>query len=861
MMQIKGQNHKKNKLQKGVFVKLFLVSLLVIISLLGLYKASTAIKTKGYDGLADFIGSVFSNYWKGTKEVPENIFIEIKEKDLKKLEKNREQALERGVIINDLDGEYVPGTLQYKSEKIKIKLRLKGHMTDHLQDNKWSFRIKIQEKNSFMGMKRFSIQHPGTRGYIYEWIYHELMKREDIIALQYKFINVSVNGKDWGIYAVEENFSEELIANNNRKNGPIIRFNPDLYWIDRYNGMQQLQPVAEYASYYSSNPEAYREEDVLSDSTQHNYYLKALALMEGFRCKKITADQAFDIPRLATFHAIIDLVGGQHSIDWSDIKYYYNPVTARLEPVAYESFTVFPFESIAGNYKYVVTANMEQYKDLHTALFSSPVFFKSYVKELERITNPAYLDTFFSEVDSALKSNLAILYKEFPYKKFDPEGYYLNQRMIRKILDAPTSFHAYLNHVSADSICLQLGAIESLPVAIKSVSIGNVEVYPSHPVILPAKQHNEYVSYTKYYFSLPKGCILNDAQLTNMKVNYSLLGSEKLKQERVFLFPHTDDENLAAILKNKQSTINNFLFLSIDEKQKVIVFKPGNHILTTDLIIPAGYKVIANEGVSIDLKNRSKIISYAPVHFSGTEELPVVIHSSDSTGGGFVLLTTVEKSVFKHMVVKKFRSITDEQWKRSGIITCYESPVEFIQCDFYELKAKDAIQVIRSDFSVIDCNFIGVPHKALSLDFSKGLISGCTFTACGTAMEASASSVELKTLLITGSANKALQLKEGSQLRGMNVTIKTSHIAIAAEDMVDISIRAVIISNCDVGLMTRKKNSSSLPVVNITGTLDQTKRNYVLQKNSTVHVNGQLIATETSADSAIKIENDRKESY
>jgi hypothetical protein len=169
--------------------------------------------------------------------------------------------------------------------------------------------------------------------------------------------------------------------------------------------------------------------------------------------------------------------------------------------------------------------------------------------------------------------------------------------------------------------------------------------------------------------------------------------------------------------------------------------------------------------------------------------------------------------------------------------------------------------VIRSDFSVIDCNFIGVPHKALSLDFSKGLISGCTFTACGTAMEASASSVELKTLLITGSANKALQLKEGSQLRGMNVTIKTSHIAIAAEDMVDISIRAVIISNCDVGLMTRKKNSSSLPVVNITGTLDQTKRNYVLQKNSTVHVNGQLIATETSADSAIKIENDRKESY
>ena len=166
------------------------------------------------------------------------------------------------------------------------------------------------------------------------------MKREDVIALRYKFINVSVNGKDWGIYAVEENFDNELLENNTRPVGPIIRFNPDLYWVDRYNELIASKPVAEYASYYSANVEAYGENQVLKDSIQFNYYLKAMALVEGIRSKKMSVDEVFDVERLSKMHAIIDLVGGQHSIDWSDIKYYYNPVTSKLEPVAYESFTV-----------------------------------------------------------------------------------------------------------------------------------------------------------------------------------------------------------------------------------------------------------------------------------------------------------------------------------------------------------------------------------------------------------------------------------------------------------------------------------------------------------------------------------------
>lgn len=539
-----GRAKRTYPVRKNSPFKWFLLFSLLGGLILGGVTISRNLKTKGYNGLWDFLTSVAGNYWNARNADPEMVSIEIKDKDIKLLEKNREQALERGVIINDLDGDYVPGTLQYKGEKLKIKLRLKGHMTDHLQSNKWSFRIKVNDKHTFMGMKRFSFQHPGTRGYIYEWIYHELMKREDIIALRYCFINLTVNGKDWGIYAVEENFEEELIAHNKRPKGPILRFNPDLYWVDRYNEMKGTKPTSEFASYYSANVEAYRENKVLEDSLMRALYLKGIALMEGLRNRKITVDEAMDIPRLARFHAIIDLVGGQQSLDWSDVKYYYNPSSCRLEPVAYESFTHFPCTEISGMYKYVRIDSSKNYDDWHQLLFSNPVFFKTYVKELERVANPAYLDNFFTDIKNKLSENLAILNKEFPYKKFDEKDYYKNQVMISKMLDAPKSFHAYYEYAKEDLVVVSIGSIESLPVEIKSLQIGNTVFHPVTTVILPCKQPNTAVRYETCSFEKPVDYLWNDSSVAHMKINYSVLGASEIRQEKVFPFPYPDPDQL-----------------------------------------------------------------------------------------------------------------------------------------------------------------------------------------------------------------------------------------------------------------------------------------------------------------------------
>jgi hypothetical protein len=849
--------HNRSRLKRS------LALFLLLIFFFSLWLASGFVKKKGYNGILDFLSTTISNYKRGLDAHPEQISIEISDKDFKKLEKNRKQALERGVIINDIDGDYVPAVINYNGKKINVKLRLKGHMTDHLQDNKWSFRIKVKEKDeSIMGMKRFSIQHPGTRGYIYEWIYHELMKREDVIALRYKFINVSVNGRDWGIYALEENFENELIENNSRLKAPILRFNPDLYWVRRYEGLTKTVSTDEFASYYSANPEAYREDKILSDSIQKQYYLKAIALMEGLRNKRINVEDAFDIPRLAKFHAVIDLVGGIHSIDWSDIKYYYNPVTARLEPVAYESFTFLQANNLSSEYRFVTIDSVSNYEDWHSMIFSNKYFFKEYVKNLERICRPEYLDSFFVTSNNELNANLAIINKEFPYKKFDKTEYYNHQKVIRKILNPAGSIHAYFKSANDKNIIVQIGCIDALPVQIHSVNINGHFYKPVKEIILPSKQHNDFIHYSDYSFESGPEFIAKNTHLDSVKINYSLLGSSDLKQSKVFSFPHTDANFIITDIKNKKDCMDSISFLSVDRKNNVVQIKSGNHIINKDIIIPEGYKLVVNSGVTLDFKNKSKLLSYSPVFFNGSEDQAVIIQSSDSTGQGIILIQTKDISKLNYVTFRNLPEIKDSQWKRKGGVTIYESEVEFNNCSFYNCKSENAVRIIRSAYKLNKCLFQNIGNDAFDADFSDGTISDCVFESCReNAIDITMGKLNIHSVYISSAGNKAINMKAGSQLKGSDIRIKNSLVGISAEDLSDIVLDKASITDSWVGVTAYKnKPAAGQPQIKIDNLiLTSVKRKFLKEKKSVIIING---ADEgeilDNVETAIKNEKSRK---
>ena len=245
----------------------------------------------------------------------ENVTLKINQENLYNLELQRK---------NKLDGLYTKvakfsrASLNHNQKDFKIKLRVKGDRALHWYDkNQTSYRIDIRGDERIWGLEEFSVQKPITRNYIYEYIFHKFIERNDLIALKYFFINLSLNDNKQGIYAVEEGFSKELIERNKKRNGPIF-------------GLEETKsfsyPKVEYDLYSQNYWQSNYSELVKS----------AYEKLENIKNKKENIEQIFDLEKWATYFAIIDLTGNFHGSIPKSVKLYYNPVIAKFEPIGFD---------------------------------------------------------------------------------------------------------------------------------------------------------------------------------------------------------------------------------------------------------------------------------------------------------------------------------------------------------------------------------------------------------------------------------------------------------------------------------------------------------------------------------------------
>ena len=159
----------------------------------------------------------------------EPIKLDIKYKQYEKLQKKRNEAIKKGVLITSKN-DYVKALLTDGQVKLDGEIRLKGDFVDHLSGSKWSYRVKLKDDNTFLGMKKFSLQSPVTRNYLWEWVFHELLRNEGLPSLKYYFRPLIVNGNNLGVYAIEEHFDKILLESNGFKEAPILKFSEKLFW-------------------------------------------------------------------------------------------------------------------------------------------------------------------------------------------------------------------------------------------------------------------------------------------------------------------------------------------------------------------------------------------------------------------------------------------------------------------------------------------------------------------------------------------------------------------------------------------------------------------------------------------------------
>ena len=805
-----------------------------------LHKSGYSFQIKSWaKGLAQNKLDFISAYINGLLADPEHLLINIGYLDFKKLEYKRKVSLAQGILLAGPD-DYVPANIMHKDKNVKVKLRLKGDLLDHLGGEKWSFRIKVKGNDTLLGMKVFSIQHPKTRYYLNEWVFHELLGFNRLPALRYDFIEVSLNGRNLGIYALEEHFDKLLLENNQMSEGPILKFDESMAFISTYIDKRSINGNE---LFYLYPIDCFQTNKIFQDETLKKQFNIAKNLLESFRREKLKAHQVFDMQKIAKLFAICDLFGHYHANAPSNIRFYYNPATSMLEPIGYDSENI---RRISVEKLSVMNADTDIWLKL---FFLDEIFVEEYIKDLEEISDKEYLDNFFSKISSEFQDKLRILHKSFPYYNFsDKEILYENQKAIKRFLNPNRVLQAYFYKITDDHITLQIGNMTRLPVEILDLAYKDSFLFePVERTILASKPLYNPIDFQKASFRLPQDFIWQDSMTADLRLNYRIPGTGTVREETVFPWTYLDDEFTKKDFASQPPNMREFNFLTVDDAAGRISIKQGVWDIKQDLIMPDGYVIIGREGTKLNLSNSAKILSYSPLEFIGTREDPMVIHSADSTGRGIAVMDSGKKSVLKYVVFNNLSSSSQNGRKLTGAVTFYKSPVDIVRCRFINNKAEDSLNIIRSSFMVYKTSFDHSFSDAFDSDFSKGEIIRSSFADCGNdAINISGSLVDMRGVSIDGTGGKGISVGEESKVKSKNIDIKNTKIGIASKDMSRVDIGNATISDCEVGLAVYQKkpgyNPASIRADEVT--MNKVGIPYLVEEGSELNIKEKSVKTD-----------------
>lgn len=351
----------------------------------------------------------------------------IDEQDYSKIEVKREEALDLGILLAD-DEDIVPAVVKADGQNYKTELRLKGDWTDHLMSDQWSFRIDVKGDHCIYGLQKFSIQRKETRNGIWEYLIYEMYRDQGGVALRYDFADVFINGIYKGVYAVEEFMEKRVIENSQKREGPILRISEDLVWeqwayitpqfVPSENpveiGIETVIQNGDTDSLKKKKAPAgiefsinvFSEKKTLESSTLSGYAAYAITQMNKLIQGTVDADQVFDVELFAKLHAILDLFGASHGRIWHNMRNYYNPVTALLEPIPFDELAFYDVNLLLPNHEVAIEkelfkseAHNKVYVDYVKQLISEwPAIWEVYTDQIDQLSTIILRDDYYFDV-------------------------------------------------------------------------------------------------------------------------------------------------------------------------------------------------------------------------------------------------------------------------------------------------------------------------------------------------------------------------------------------------------------------------------------------------------------------------------
>lgn len=781
--------------------------------------------------------------------------IRIDSAGIDKLKAKRYEALRNG-ILETKDGDYVKASIIYLNDTLKANIRLKGDWLDHLYGPKWSFRIKLRKNDRWKGMRSFSIQNPSTRAYLNEWIAHKILDEEDVLTTRYGFIPVELNGKSLGIYAFEEHFDKHLVESRNRREGPILKFTEEHFWVTQKTYIN-TKKYYKYPEIDGASIIPFKKNRTMSTLYLKNDFIMAQNLVERYRSGDLPLNIIFDLEKLAKLYALMDITTTHHGFAWHNKRFYYNPVLCKLEQILFDGFsgeTVKSWrnEPIMGNFNIDSIDICNRYFMINYQMMGDREFALLYYKYLTTYSNNKFIEQIFKKYGDELKVYEAQIQKEIPYYKYDNSFLYnvcseirndlpvfkerLDSGDFLKLIDKKCENIAYTNEYNMELPEYYVKAFQESGNKIRIINYFPFDIEIKGSI----NNLNENITLSAYRFNYTDSKTINNN--SNIEsIQFSVISHPELYTVPVYQWESPTGTAHFQSFIDKYNVVDSRKFKI---KKNDIYINNEYYNITEPVYIPKGYKVHISAGTVLDLNNNSVIITYSPVIINGSPDNPVLFKSGDGTGMGITVLQAGEKSILNNVIFDQLNTVDYNKWHLTGAVNFYESDVDMINVKFTNNRCEDALNTIRSNFTLVNCTFDNIFADAFDSDFCTGTLRNCQFRDISNdATDFSGSRIEMDSCTIQNAGDKGISVGEKSEFVARYITIDKTNIAIASKDLsrIDISNSQVLNSNFGYVIFRKKPEFGPAEIYSKKLKLKNVLTEHLVEKGSILYNDNTII--------------------
>lgn len=791
----------------------------------------------------------------GPRERLPEVRIDMKFKNLQKIAAKREDAL-RARILDSSDDDFVKADWSYQGRTLPVAMRLKGDWVDHLHGEKWSYRVEVDGDETFLGLRRFSIQHPATRNYLFEWAYLEHLRGEDIPAPRYEFAHVWFNGRDLGIYAVEEHFSKELIESQRRRAGLIVKYDETTLWRQRTHNAKRQGPYTDAFLFdpddgifdpnaFTAPIDVFGGKKIAANPTLAAERDAAVGLLRGYSEGRLEASEVFDIERTGKFLAIVDLWSAEHQLDWHNLRFYYNPITGRLEPIGFDGEP--PVQPA-----YLLLSpwwSLDLVKD--------PAVASVYVRELRRMITPAYLAGLEQRMGARYAALQSALVREFGL--LPAPWTILTERARRIAIElAPVKGVIAISErppgAAADRVSIR--NVAALPVEIGGVRVAGEQTEPAL-ALLAAGQSGAVVRGEQVYLrptsSSRAGAAAEYVSFASpplggrteppaLEVLYRLAGDEAWSVETVAAYPAAMTRTVLPEGPTIEEILSQRDYLIYDADARELVVRPGTWDVAGNLVLPAGVPLRLGAGTTLRFDAGAYLLATAPLRLAGTREEPVVLRPRAESWGGVVVIRAGGESTWHEVEVRDTAGVNIAGLGLLGGVNFYESPLAAVDCRFLGSSAEDMLNAIRGRVHLLRVEIAGGASDAIDGDFIDGEVTDSSFhDIVGDAIDVSGSTLTVTRVAALRLGDKAISAGEGSTITLFELAAEDVGIGIAAKDRSRVDAAGVRVRNARVAALAAytKKPEFGPGILMVTG-LDEegSETRTLVHAGSTLEIDG-----------------------